>query len=517
MNQVNLMTDARAALYSRLFSSDFLDQLRMGIAVIDNDGVLIDCNTAAVEMLGEERDDLIGRSPFVNPVNRDGSPIVPNDHPVARVLRSGSPCLGEVVGIKQPGRSQRWLWVDSYPLIVDGRVEGGATCFQDISDQLKNLHLLELNAQVSQVVMSATSEDASLRALCDVLVAHGPYALAWIGYLADDNRGDVNVAFVSGLVDFPFDGMISTLESRVKGRGPVGTALRTGSIQVVNDLPNDSLYRPWRKRAAQFGLGSCVAIPFTPGERRAVVAIYDHHTFTFDETVVRGLEALVRESELAIAHAKSLGRLSDALGGTLAALGQMTETRDPYTAGHQRRVSSLGASLAASIAAAYGLSDEMVKLIRQSGEVHDIGKIAIPSEILTRPGRLSPLEYEMVKQHTLVGYDILSKASLPWPIAEVALQHHERVDGSGYPSGLEGEEIILPARIVAVADVVEAMTQHRPYRPGLGLESALAEVADGAGRLFDADVVAACLSVFESGYRFEDQYTGSGQPQPLLD
>jgi HD-GYP domain-containing protein (c-di-GMP phosphodiesterase class II) len=144
----------------------------------------------------------------------------------------------------------------------------------------------------------------------------------------------------------------------------------------------------------------------------------------------------------------------------------------------------------------------LVNLIRQAGEVHDIGKIGVPSEILSRPGKLGALEFEIVKTHPTTGFNILSKASLPWPIAEVALQHHERLDGSGYPCGLRGSEIILPARIIAVADVVEAMTQHRPYRPALGLDRALAEVRRGAGTIYDADVVNACLAVFEAGFVF---------------
>jgi HD-GYP domain-containing protein (c-di-GMP phosphodiesterase class II) len=234
-----------------------------------------------------------------------------------------------------------------------------------------------------------------------------------------------------------------------------------------------------------------------------VLAIYDRHIFTFDEVTVQGLEAIARATEFGVAHGHSMSRLAIALDGTLAALGQMTETRDPYTAGHQLHVGSLGMTLAAAIATEYGLDATMIELIRQSGEVHDIGKIAIPSEILSKPGRLSPLEFELVKGHTLVGYDILSKASLPWPIAEVALQHHERLDGSGYPNGLLGSEIILPARIIAVADVVEAMTQHRPYRPGLGIDKALAEVTEGAGTRFDADVVKACVAVFEAGFTFK--------------
>jgi len=133
--------------------------------------------------------------------------------------------------------------------------------------------------------------------------------------------------------------------------------------------------------------------------------------------------------------------------------------------------------------------------------------ISIPAEILVFPGRLSALEYEMVKRHTLVGADILSRASLPWPMTEVALQHHERMDGSGYPAGLPGSEIIQPARIIAVADVVEAMAHMRPYRPALGVEAALAEVRERSGTLFDADVVVACHEVFDAGFAFREEST----------
>jgi putative nucleotidyltransferase with HDIG domain len=214
---------------------------------------------------------------------------------------------------------------------------------------------------------------------------------------------------------------------------------------------------------------------------------------------VERLTRIFSEYVFATAHVRSIKQLESTVEGTLSALALMTETRDPYTAGHQNHVGALGEAIAKQL----GLNSKLTTLIRQSGEVHDIGKIAVPAEILTRPGRLSPLEFEMIKRHTLVGADILSQASLPWPIAEVALQHHERMNGSGYPRGLPGSDIILPARIIAVADVVEAMTQHRPYRPALGIDRAIAEVSAGAGTLFDPEVVGACLAVFESGFTFE--------------
>ena len=417
-------------------------------------------------------------------------------------MQSGEPCSDVIVGIDNSGMARRWLSNTTYPLTVDGRVTGVLSSLVDVSNRVQKEHLLRLLSEVNRVVMSASDEADPLQHLCTALVEQGHYALAWIGVVSSIKEGDIDIACAAGVTDYPYEGMVSWSGSKDSGLGPVGTAVRTGVTQVVNDLLNESLLEPWRERAAQFGLNSCIAIPLAPAGRRAVLTIYDRHIFAFDETTVKGLEEIAEGAEFGIAHVRSMKQLEAALDGTIAALARMTETRDPYTAGHQRHVGSLGSSLGAAIAKQHGLDAKMIELIRQSGEVHDIGKIAVPAEILTRPGRLSPLEFEMVKRHPLVGYDILSQASLPWPIAEVALQHHERMDGSGYPNGLPGSEIILPARIIAVADVVEAMTQHRPYRPGLGIDVALAEVTSGAGTLFDAEVVRSCLAVFEAGFTF---------------
>jgi putative nucleotidyltransferase with HDIG domain len=180
-------------------------------------------------------------------------------------------------------------------------------------------------------------------------------------------------------------------------------------------------------------------------------------------------------------------------------LGQLTEERDRYTEGHQTRVGELSAAIARTLE----FDSEAVDTIRLAGDVHDVGKISVPAEILTRPGKLGALEFELIKRHCEVGANILQKASLPKVIVEVALQHHERLDGSGYPHGLSGDQIGMPARIVAVADVVEAMMHYRPYRQALGLEAALTEVTRGSGTLFDVNVVAACIAQFEAGFEFE--------------
>ncbi|HKI61184.1 MAG TPA: HD-GYP domain-containing protein, partial [Mariprofundaceae bacterium] len=183
---------------------------------------------------------------------------------------------------------------------------------------------------------------------------------------------------------------------------------------------------------------------------------------------------------------------------TVEAIAATVEMRDPYTAGHQRRV----AELARAIAVELGMDEQLIHGIFLAGVVHDLGKIGIPAEILSYPGRFSDVQLAMVRQHAQIGFDILKDIHFPWPIAQMVLQHHERMDGSGYPQGLKGKDILPEARIMAVADVVEAMASHRPYRAGLGLDIALEEIEKNAGRLYDSKVAGACLRLFrEQDYK----------------
>jgi len=185
--------------------------------------------------------------------------------------------------------------------------------------------------------------------------------------------------------------------------------------------------------------------------------------------------------------------------GAVLAMSLVVETRDPYTAGHERRVSELATAIATDM----GMAGEQLAALRHAGLIHDIGKVAVPAEILSKPGRLSAVEFELIKQHPATGFDILASIDFGAPVAEMVLQHHERLDGSGYPRGLAGEAILPEAKILAVADVVEAMSSHRPYRAALGMEAALAEVREHAGVKYDAAVAAACVRlVEEQGFQF---------------
>jgi|GEM_PF-149360 len=197
---------------------------------------------------------------------------------------------------------------------------------------------------------------------------------------------------------------------------------------------------------------------------------------------------------------ENLQKLRKALGATINAMAVTVETRDPYTAGHQRRV----ADLARAIATEMKLSSDKIDAVRMASVIHDIGKISIPSEILTKPTQLSDLEYNLIKTHPSSGHAILKDIEFPWPIARIVLEHHERIDGSGYPCGLKGDEILLESRIVAVADVVEAISSHRPYRAAQGIEAGLEEIEKNKGRLYDAQAVDACLRLFrEKHYKMD--------------
>ena len=194
-----------------------------------------------------------------------------------------------------------------------------------------------------------------------------------------------------------------------------------------------------------------------------------------------------------------LARLRKTLGTMIQAMSVAVEARDPYTSGHQRRV----AALARSIAAEMNLSRDQIEGIRMAASIHDMGKISIPAEILSMPRKLSKLEFDLVKTHSQAGHDIIKDIDFPWPIANIILQHHERINGSGYPHGLRGDNILLEARILAVADVVETMASYRPYRPALGLDTALEEITRNKNILYDGEVVEACLKIFrEKKYEF---------------
>src|SRR5665648_338603 len=224
----------------------------------------------------------------------------------------------------------------------------------------------------------------------------------------------------------------------------------------------------------------------------------DAEPFTEDD--LKLLSTIAHEAATAIERVSLYQELHKSYLNTINTIAKIVETRDPYTSGHQKRV----AKLACAIAEEMSLPQDKTEGLYAAGILHDIGKMNVPAEILSKPGRLSEIELSLIKTHPQAGSDIIKEMEFPWAVSLIVLQHHERIDGSGYPQGLKGDEILLEARIIGVADVVEAMASHRPYRPALGIDKALEEISQNRGILYDPEVVDACLKLFkEKGFKFE--------------
>jgi putative nucleotidyltransferase with HDIG domain len=344
---------------------------------------------------------------------------------------------------------------------------------------------------------------------------NGGYRLAWIGFKEQDEQKTVRPVAQFGYEDGYLDTVKITWADTERGRGPTGTSIRTEKPVISQDILADQNFAPWRAEATRRGYAAVIALPLIREERTiGSLNIYAAEPDAFDKEEVKlltelandiayGIGAIEMRSKREQAEAEvkqSFEKLKKALNGTVYALTEVLQRRDPYTAGHQLRV----AQLACAIAQEMGLSEDQMEGIRIAGLLHDIGKISVPSDILSRPGQMTDLETDIIETHAQVGYEILKMIEFPWPVLDAVLQHQERVDGSGYPAGLSGDKIILEARILAVADVIEAMSSHRPYRPTLGMDRALAEITDNRGIRFDPAVVDACLRLFtEKGYKIE--------------
>jgi putative nucleotidyltransferase with HDIG domain len=328
--------------------------------------------------------------------------------------------------------------------------------------------------------------------------------------------GAVIVAFISGAVTRPLVQVTRAAERlaggdldqrlRISGRDEAGLLARTfngmldGLVGTIRDLEgrNRLLEEESAKKAGQMGRESAERARIERELRLARIEIDDLVDKRTEELARANdeLHGKVLETRRSEDHLQStLDRLERSLEGTFRAMSLTLEMRDPYMAGHQHRV----ACLAVTIAQEMNLPWEKIEGIRFAAIIHDIGKISAPAEIMVKPSRLTKSEMQLIKDHPRVGYEMVKDISFPWPVAHIILQHHERLDGSGYPEGLMGDAILLEARILAVADVVEALCSLRPYRPALGIEKGLEEIRKGRGLRYDTRVVDACTRLFREG------------------
>ena len=414
----------------------------------------------------------------------------------------------------------RWMRDDGRPRHdSDGNFTGYIGYLMDITERKQAeiavqhaLRALAALSVVNRTLVRATDEDELLQAICDAIVEQRGYRLAWVSYKQHDENKSLKVMAHAGDDDGYLDSMQLTWAETECGMLPCGHAIRSGHTQVCQDVASDPLCLPWREQALRRGYAAGIALPLVSDEVFGVLVVHADVVNAFTHNEIKLLEEMAGDlafgvHTLHVRHERDLAQekireqlaqLQDSMEDTMRAIAGIVEMRDPYTAGHQQRV----AQLAAAIAAEMGLPEEQAHAIHLAGIVHDLGKIQVPAEILSKPGKLSEIEFSLIKIHPQAGYDILKGIDFPWPIADMVLQHHERMDGSGYPQGLKGDAILLEARILSVADVVEAISAHRPYRPGLGIDIALDEIASNRSKYYDPQVADACICLFrERGYR----------------
>jgi putative nucleotidyltransferase with HDIG domain len=374
---------------------------------------------------------------------------------------------------------------------------------------------LETFSACHKVLVRAMEKSELLNKICQAIVEVGGYKMAWVGIAAQDSAKTVRPFAKAGDEDGFLSRVNVTWSDMGKSHCPTGEAILSREPVVINNILNNPDNMPWRGEALKRGYGAVIALPLiSNGGTFGALTIFSEDADAFQQedvnhlmdlggNLVYGIVALhtrTARQRAEVEVKKNLNKLKQTLGAIIQVLEKTVEVRDPYTAGHQRRV----AELARSISAEMGFSQDRIDGIRIAGIIHDIGKIYVPAEILSKPRRLTTYEFNLVKTHSQVGYDILKTIDFPWPVARIVLQHHERLNGSGYPNKLMHDNILIEARILGVSDVVEAMASHRPYRPALGLDAALKEVSDHKGSLYDPEVVEICTRLFrEKLFDFE--------------
>jgi len=367
-------------------------------------------------------------------------------------------------------------------------------------ERIEHLNLvLRAIRNVNQIVIREKDRNRLMQSICDNLIETRGYYNAWIALL--DKAGEFVTATETGLGK-DFLPLLERLERRQLTACGQRALKQPGVVAVKDPLTacaDCALSDKYASRGAMtvrlehggklYGLLS-TSIPKDLTADKEEQSVF--------REVAADIAFALHNIELEEKRKRAEEKLERMLEGVIQALGRTTEMRDPYTAGHQRRVTKL----ACAVAEQMKVSPEQIEAIRIASLMHDIGKISVPADILSKPSRLTDIEFGLIKAHPQTAYDILKEIDFPWPVADIVLQHHERMDGSGYPQGLKGDEILLEARIIAVADVVEAMASHRPYRPALGIDEALGEIRKNKGRLYDPQAVEACLRLFDKGFQF---------------
>jgi PAS domain S-box-containing protein/putative nucleotidyltransferase with HDIG domain len=490
----------------------------IGDAVIatNTEGRITFMNPVAELLTGWKQTDALGRDlgEVFSVRDQDGCILIKN--PVAKVLEEGV-----VVDLRNNllfDKEGTKLTVDdsAAPIVDDGgNILGAVLVFRDVTERRKAEEkrtklnsLLMAVRNMNESLLRVKSEPELFQQICESLATVVNFKLVTISLL-DKDRYEIKPVAHAGAEEGFIILCTFTWDELAEGRSPVGRAITTGAPCVVNDTQQDPSYEAWRPEALKRGFKSTIALPLVNnGEVMGSLDVYSGEKDGFGPEEIEFLMEAAGDITVALKSLRlereletSLAGMKKALTQTVEAIAFMSEMRDPYTAGHQRRV----AQLASAVAREMGMSEDQIEGIRVSGFLHDVGKIVVPAEILSKPGNINEAELSLIKTHSSVGYEILKLLEFPWPVAKAVLQHHERRDGSGYPGGLTAEVLTLEAEILAVADVVESMASRRPYRGAVGIDKALEEISDKKGTLYNPPVVDACLRLFrEKSFQFDE-------------
>lgn len=409
-----------------------------------------------------------------------------------------------------------WIQTTKAPMFDQhGNVNGVVVIFDDITQHKLDLELihrrtwaLEALGRSNKALIFAKTENELIHKVCESITYQNVYLLAWFGWAIQDEKQSVSIVASSGAARQYVEDLKVSWGDNELGNGPTGKSIRLGLVQINNILSQNMAFSPWKTKAEKFGIGSSVSLPVKiEGKVAGALTVYAKEANAFGSDEVELFEelaanlgygiasrrtALAYEAEL-FSREKQARILEKSMEDALMAISSTLEYRDPYTAGHQKNV----ADLAVIIGRELGLDESRIHGLYLAAVVHDIGKIQLPTEILVKPTKLSPQEFRLIQTHPEVGYNILSKIDFPWPLAEIIRQHHEYLDGSGYPRGLKADEILLESKILTVADIVESMSSDRPYRPALGLETSIAQINSMRGTKLDESVVDACIAVLK--------------------
>lgn len=499
---------------------NILDHIPLRIFWKDLDSRYLGCNTLFAKDAGfSHPDQMIGKTDKELSWKNQEALYRADDR---RVMETGIPRLNYLEHQSTPQGDTIWLRTSKFPLRDrDCSIIGVVGIYQDVTAQRdaeathqRVARALDLLSKANLALIHSENERELFLEISRLCVEIGGYLMAWVGMAGQDEDKTVRPVGQSGFEQGYLDGIQITWADVQSGQGPTGTAIRTGKTIVNQNCLTNPAMSPWREAAIKRGYQSSIALPlyhktFVWG----ALTIYAAAPDAFGAEEVLLLENLANNLSFGVAAlrmradhdrivAEQLAQeriLRQSFGDSIQAIANTIEARDPYTSGHNARVSQLSTAIARHM----HLPEDEVFGIGLAASIHDLGKISIPAELLSKPGRLTDIEYSLVKDHAQSGYDIIKGISFPWPIASMVWQHHERMDGSGYPQALKGEQILLGSRILAVADVVESMSSNRPYRPALGIEAALHEIELGRGTFYDADVVDACLHLFRhKGFTF---------------